>query len=387
MSSFVAAPRRAGWRTWAPWGLATLCLHAAALEVPVDPWSDVGTQAALLGLKPGNVRSVRWSEQLFAPREGRSAPISSRITQLEFDAGGRLDALSLMLERQHEAATKRVFRYRYDAAGRVARIEQDGLPGALLERHYDAAGRLRQEDEKVGVLLRQTQWRYDPAGRVLERSVAEGNSTRTTETRRYRSDGTLQRIALRGGAMSSRSVEFDPSGRPSQRVETDLFSRQTTRIRYPEPLVAEHHVSGFAASREGVGSSTRDVVLRVRTADEFKVPGEPEKPVSRRVAEAGKVVEKQTDFDSLGRPQAERFFGPSGQLVCVSEWQWHASGLPAWTHTRQESPAVDCGLDNGTVDIDITVDERGNWVRQAIDITQANGRWRVGVLTREIAYR
>jgi YD repeat-containing protein len=369
-------------------GLVALgCNNVAALDVPVDPWADAGMQAALLGLKPGSVRSVRWSEQLFAPREGSAAPVSARTTQLEFDPRGRLDALTLVEERQNERATNRVFRYHHDADGRLARIEQDGLPGALLERHYDAAGRLSQEDEKVGVLLRQTRWRYDAAGRELGRRIAEGSSTRTTETRSYWPDGGLKRIEQRGGAMSSRTVEFDTSGRPTQIVENDLLSRQTTRIRYPQPLVAEHSVSRIGASREGVRSTTREVVFRVRTTDEFKRPGEPEKPVSRRVAEAGKVIETQADFDNLGRPRAERFIGPTGELVCVSEWQWHASGLPAWTHTRQEIAGTHCGLDNGSVDFDITVDEHGHWVRQVIEITQPNGRWRIGVQTREIEFR
>lgn len=383
----VEARRCARWRNLVTWSLAASCLHAAAAEVPVDPWSDDVTQAALLGLKPGSVRSVRWSEQLFTPQGGGAVPISSRVTRLEFDASGRVEVVRLAHERQHERATNGVYRYRYDANGRVARIEQDGLQGALLERRYDAAGRLSQEDEKVGVLVRRTQWRYDAAGREVERSVAEGSSTRTTETRSYRRDGTLARIEMRGSAMASRTVEFDTSGRPVRIAENDLFSRQTTRIRYPEPLVAEHSMSRFAASRDGIGSSTREVVLRVRAADEFKVPGEPEKPASRRVVEGGKTVETQMDFDAQGRPRAERFIGQSGQLECVSEWQWHASGLPAWTHTRQERPDANCGLNNGTVDFDITVDDRGNWVRQVIEVTQPNGRWRMGVQTREIEYR
>ena len=393
MGEFFAGPHRAVWRAGVVCGLSALvCCNAAALDVPVDPWADEGMQAALLGLKPGGVRSVRWSEQLFAPREGSAVPISARTTQLEFDPRGRLEVLTLTEEQPPQPATNRVFRYRHDAHARLARIEQDGLPGALLERHYDAAGRLSQEVEMVGVLLRQTQWRYDAAGRELGRRIAEGTSartteTRTTETRSYWPDGVLKRIERRGGAMASHRVEFDTSGRPTRIVENDLLSRQTTRIRYPQPLVAEHSVSRIGASREGVRSTTREMVFRVRTADEFKLPGVPLKPVSRRVAEAGQGTETQTDFDNLGRPRAERFIGPSGERVCVSEWQWHASGLPAWTHTRQEIAGTNCGLENGTVDFDITVDAHGHWVRQVIEITQPNGRWRIGVQTREMVFR
>jgi hypothetical protein len=146
-------------------------------------------------------------------------------------------------------------------------------------------------------------------------------------------------------------------------------------------------VSRFAATRDRIGPSSREVVLRVRSADEFKVPGEPLRPVSRRVVEGGAAVETQTDFDAQGRPRAERFLGRTDQLDCVSEWDWHASGLPAWTHTRQVRPDASCGLNSGTVDLDITVDERGNWVRQVIEVTQPTGRWRIGVQTREIDYR
>ncbi len=383
----LARPHRARWARIGVSGILAICLHATAADVPVDPWSDEVMQSALVGLKPGSVRSVRWVQQLFSPQRAGDVPISSLVTSMEFDADGRVDVVTLARDRQHERPTGGVFRYRYDADGRVTRIEKDDLPGPLLERRYDAAGRLIQEDERVGVLVRRTQWRYDGKGREMERTVTEGSSRRQTETRSYRPDGTLARLEQRGSAMSSRTVEFDASGRPVKIAESDLLSHSTTRIRYPEPLVAEYRTSLFAATRDRIGSSSRELVLRVRSADEFRVPGEPPRPVSRRVVEGGVAVETQMDFDAQDRPHTEGTVGKSGHVECVREWHWHASGLPEWIHMRPARPDVNCGSGEGNTDIDITVDDRGNWVRQVIEITQSKGRWRASVQTREIEYR
>ena len=127
--------------------IAAWCLRAIGAEVPVEPWADDGLQTALLGLKPGQVRSVRWTVQLFAPHRAGGAPIDVRGTLLEFDAKGQVEVLSLTQERQQESPQIDVYRYHRDAAGRVARIERSGSPGPLLERRFDGAGRLIEEDE------------------------------------------------------------------------------------------------------------------------------------------------------------------------------------------------------------------------------------------------
>ena len=217
--------------------------------------------------------------------------------------------------------------------------------------------------------------------------MAEGTSTPKTETREYRKDGTLAQIRIRA-KLTGRTLKFDTSERPVHIEEHDLLWRSSTHIRYLEPLLAEHTTSGFAATRDGFKYPSRTVLLRVRDAAEFKRPGEPLSPVSRRVAEGAALVETQTDYDAQGRPRVQRYYGTPGQLDCSSEWRWHASGLPASIHTLPARPGAPCGLDNGTVDMDISVDEHGNWVRQVIEVTYPNvGRTQVGVQTREIGYR
>jgi hypothetical protein len=79
----------------------------------------------------------------------------------------------------------------------------------------------------------------------------------------------------------------------------------------------------------------------------------------------------------------------TGWAACgAAEWQWHASGLPAAIHTRPHRQGEPCGLNNGDIDLDIVVDERGNWVRQSIELTPTDcGRRRIGLQTRDIEYR
>lgn len=378
--------------------LATLALTfamsanpARAAEVPIDPWMDEAWRGALVGLVPEAVRVVRWTEQLLAPRAGGvPAQWSLRTTRLEFDEAGRLQALEIDYNVANEGPTHREYRYLHDAQGRLLRIEQVGQAFPVIERRYDAAGRLLEESEQTGTVVRRTHWRYDAAGREVERRTdVGGEEERLRELREYRPNGTLARLVRRGVSNERVEMEFDAIGRPARIQEREALRRQSTEIRYTSPLVAEYHVRGVAASRDNAGRFERKITLHVRRPEEFQGAGEPRWPVSRRVSDSEHGgFETQMDFDARNRPLAERWLDGQGRLVCVSEWRWHAAGPPESIRTRQVLPGATCGLANGTIEVAVDTDERGRWVRQVIDAVQPDGqRVRTGVQTREIEDR
>ena len=362
-----------------------------AAEVPIDPWTDEAWHGALVGLVPEAVRVVRWTEQLLAPRAGGvPAQVSLRTTRLEFNEAGRLQALEVDYNVANEAPTHREYRYLHDGQGRVLRIEQVGQALPLIERRYDDAGRLLEETEQTGTVLRRTRWRYDAAGREIERRTdVGGEEGRLREVREYRPNGTLARLVRRGASNERVEIEFDASGRPVRIQGREALRRQSTDIRYNDPLVAEYRVRGVAASRDEGGRFERTITLRVRAPEELQRAGEPRWPVSRRVRDSERGdFETQMDFDARNRPLAERWLDGQGRLVCVSEWRWHAAGPPASIRTRQILPGATCGLANGTIEIAVDTDEHGRWVRQAIDAVHPDGqRVRTGVQTREIEDR
>lgn len=371
--------------------LAISGTSAGAADVPIDPWTDEVWRGALVGLQPEAVRVVRWTEQLLAPRAGGpSLQLSLRTTRMEFDEAGRLHGLEVDYNAANEPPTHREYRYQYSGQGRLVRIEQIGQALPLIERRYDEAGRVLEETEQTGAALRRTRWRYDAAGREVERSTeiggAEGNMR---EVREYRPNGTLARLVRHGASNERVEMAFDAIGRPVRIQEREASRRQSTEIRYTNPLVAEYRVRGVGASPDNAGRFERTITLRVRLPEEFQRVGEPSWPVSRRMRDSEHgSYETQMDFDARNRPLAERWLDGQGRLVCASEWRWHASGPPEWIRTRQILPGASCGLANGTIKVSIDTDERGRWVRQAIDAVQPDGQHlRTAVQTREIEDR
>jgi YD repeat-containing protein len=364
---------------------------AGAADVPIDPWTDEVWRGALVGLQPEAARVVRWTEQLLAPRAGGTPlQLSLRTTRMEFDEAGRLHALEVDYNAANEAPTHREYRYQYGQEGRLLRIEQIGQVLPVIERRYDEAGRLLEETEQTGAVLRRTRWRYDAAGREVERSTEIGNEEGSMrEVREYRPNGTLARLVRRGTSNERVEIGFDAIGRPVHVQEREASRRQSTEIRYTSPLVAEYHVRGVTAVPDSAGRFERTITLRVRSPEEFQRVGEPRWPVSRRVRdnEHGSY-ETQMELDARNRPLAERWLDGQGRLVCASQWRWHASGALESIRTRQILLGASCGLANGTIEVSIDTDERGRWVRQAIDAVQPDGQHlRTAVQTREIEDR
>lgn len=408
----------AGWPTRCRRVIAAAWITVAsafgqAAELPLDPWTDLAWRGAMLGLRPGEVRSLRWVEQQFEPREaGRSLPAARRTSLLEFDEAGRVQRLSLSVVARDEPATRSVWRYRHDASGRLTRIELEATGEPLLERHYDASGRPGEEVEyliprapgtraaaasapaQTPAPQRRTRLRYDADGRLVERSTEDqAGQAVLREVHEYRSDGTPARQQRRGVQGELLEVEFDVAGRPLRVHERRPGLRRWTAVEYPEARVAVHRVSGFEGSGEDGRRFTREIVFHVRQADELRVAGAPLRPGLRRVTETGsdgqpQVSETRTDFDAQDRPLTERQFDAAGRLVCQSDRRWHRSGLPLSVQTRVERPEPACALEGGNAVFDIGADEHGHWVSQTTRVEQADGhRALTHIQTRDIEYR
>ena len=151
-------------------------------------------------------------------------------------------------------------------------------------------------------------------------------------------------------------------------------------------LTAVHDDSGASLARGGLRKWSRELTFRVRQADELLVVGEPAQPLSRRELRDGRVVETQAEFDDEGRLLQQRVLD-GARVLCVTEWQYHASGLPLATRSWQPGGDLRCA-ESPDLDVEIEIDAAGNWIRQVQHHTLADGRRvRVAEHTREIEYR
>ena len=360
---------------------ALLCLGllgaggpARAAAPPTELWRDLDWHVALLGLAPGELRTLRWSERLFAPQaSANSAWVSSRNASIEFDARGRPVALALHEQRRGEREQRHDWRYRYDDGDRLVQVDDETAAGPALMRHYDAAGRLAEEQRRTGVLMQRSTFRRDSAGREIERVDRTGDSApRAVHTRRYRSDGVIESWRIKGPA-GTREVRYDSQGRPLRIVDSEPFSRVTTTFSYPGPLESKQVVSGVSLSREGVRVPSRELAFRVRRAEELLHLPEPEQPLWRREHIEGRTQEMFTEFDALGRPQVQHEVR-SEELTCVNRWQYHPSGLPLQVRTTQQGSDAPCPDEARGFDYEIETDARGRWVKHTVWHVEASGR-------------
>lgn len=382
--------RRGGLR-----GLGWLCLLALgcaaaawAKDPPLDPWNDGQWRAALSGLKAGDVRSVRWSEQLLDSAAGlEPAIVSSQTRRFAFGDDGRLTSLGSERQRPGERDERRQLRYQWGPEGQLQRIDEEGVVQPLLQRQADAAGRIVLQLERRGEALERTTFQYDAAGRERERVTEPGKAAgRVRERRSYHPNGALKSIETDTKGGPARSVSFDPLGRPVKITSREPQALRVTQIRYPTSLSAVYDDSAAILARGGLRKYTRVVSFRVRRAEELTQAGEPEQPLSRREVRDGTTTETQTEFDDEGRPMLQRQL--VGERVrCVTEWHYHATGLLLAARSRQSDGDARCA-DSPDLDADIELDARGNWVRQVVHLTHADGRRvRAAERTREIEYR
>jgi YD repeat-containing protein len=370
--------------------LALLCAVAAHAESPpVDPWTDSAWQDVLYGLAPGKVARLRASQQLFDINLHAAASdiMSRRDVQLEFELpDGRLSRLVENVERRGESRSQRSFRYVYEA-GRLRRIDEEGQTRPAVARRYDIAGRPIEHTERTGAVVARTSWRYDSAGRMRERSVDSGTGSRSRETRRYRRDGTLERLQVKSGTLIGKSVEFDAAERPVRIQVNDLLDRHETTVTYPKPTEAIHATTGFAVSRDGAGRYDYTTRYRVRTPQELRGVEAPDLPTMLRQDRGTLHSETQTEYDASGRVVVERQLDGGGNVVCTARITYHPSGPPLTVRNEPGRPNAPCGLQGGDLDNEIKADEHGNWTEQRLWLLLPDRQRRLmSVQTRRIEY-
>src|SRR5262245_49893175 len=191
--------------------LCSLAATAGAKDPPLDPWADPQWRTALAGLKAADVRTVRWSEQLF---DGADAAATSQVRRFEFGDDGRLASLDSVRSRRGERDEHRQLHYRWSTPGTLQRIDEDGATQPLLQRQLDANGRLVLQVERRGDTLERTSVLYDAAGRERERVIEAGSAGgRTRERRSYHPNGALKSLDTDTKGGPARTVAFDPFGR------------------------------------------------------------------------------------------------------------------------------------------------------------------------------
>jgi YD repeat-containing protein len=366
--------------------LMLVCALAAHAEAPpVDPWTDAAWQDVLSGLAPGKVARVQGTQHLFNVAAGTTDALSTRDVQLEFDApGGRVSRLVVAQTRRGESSSRRSFRYVYDA-GLLRRVDEDGQATPAVTRRYDDAGRAIDHLERTGAVVARTTWRHDAAGRLEERIVDSGTGSRMVEARRYRRDGTLERLETKNGALSGRRIEFDTEERPVRILVTDTFDRHETAVTYPSATEAIHATTGFALTREGAGRYEYSMRYRVRAPQELRGVEAPELPTLRRSDRGTQHSETQTDYDARGRVVAERELDGNGQVVCTARVTYHPAGPPLAARSEGPQPGMPCGPQGGSFDNEITTDDQGHWTEQRITVVMPNGQRRLmSVQTRRI---
>jgi hypothetical protein len=382
--SLRSGPHRGRWLCV----LALCCAAAFAKDPPLDPWVDAQWRASLSGLKASEVRSVRWSEQLFEAAAG-TEPVaaSSQLRRFSFADDGHLATLLTERSRRGERDEHHELRYQWSPQGQLQRIDEEGRAQPLLQRQLDGDGRVVLQLERRGEVIERTTVLYDAAGRERERMVDPGKTAgRLRERRSYHPNGALKSIDTDTKGGPARTVTFDPLGRPVKISSREPQALRVTQIRYPTSLNAVYDDSAAILSGGGLRKYSREIRFRVRQADELLNAGEPEQPLSRREMRDGVVTETQTEFDAAGRPVLRRQL-TGERLMCVTEWHYHASGVLLSTRSRQGDSDVRCADGGPDLDADIEVDERGNWVRQVVHLTHADGRHVRAERTREIDYR
>ncbi|HEU5296126.1 MAG TPA: hypothetical protein VFU71_15200 [Burkholderiaceae bacterium] len=370
-------------RAWAC-ALVLFCAAAAsAKDPPLDPWTDAQWRSALAGLKAGEVRSVRWSEQVF-DAGAETVPASALSRRFEFRDDGRVATFGSERSRRGERDERRQLRYQWGTQGELQRIDEEGAE-PVLQRQSDSAGRLVWLIERRGEVSERATFQYDAAGRERERVVERGQAGRVRERRSYHSNGALKSIDTDIKGSPTRTVTFDPLGRPVKISARDAQALLVTQIRYPGALSAVYDDSAAIISGGRLRKFTREITFRVRRPEELTGAGEPEQPLSRREKRDGTLSETQTDFDDAGRPVQRRQL-VDDRVRCVTEWRYHASGLLQTARSRQGDGETRCP-DSPDIDAEIEADERGNWVRQVVQATHADGRRVRTERTREIDYR
>jgi YD repeat-containing protein len=368
--------------------LALVCTLAAHAQAPpVDPWTDAAWQDIMFGLATSKVARVRASHQLFNVFAGEADVLSTRDVQLDFEMpGGRLSRLVVDEERRGEPRSKRSFRYVYEA-DHLGRIEEDGQAKPAVTRRYDAAGRLVEHIERTGAVVVRTTWRHDSAGRLLERIVDNGAAKRTRETRRYRRDGTLERLQVKNGTLFGKIIEFDTGERPVRIQVTDALDRHEIRVTYPSPTEAIHATTGFALARDGAGHYEFTTRYRVRSPQELRGVEAPELPTMRRHDRGTQRREEQTEYDAGGRILVEYQFDGDGSAACAGRITYHPSGPPLAVRHERVKPGASCGVQGGDVENDIKTDQQGNWAEQRMSLVLPDGKRRLmSVQTRRIEY-
>lgn len=363
--------------------LCALVAHAQA--PPLDPWTDAAWQDVLYGLPAGQVLRVRATQQLFDIHAAASPPasLSRRELLLEFEApGGRVSRLTQDEQRRGEARSSRSWRYVYEE-GRLARIEEIGHAAPALARRYDAAGRPVEQTERVGALTARTTWRYDAAGRLLERTQDNGGGSHLKETRRYRRDGTLERIDSSSGALLGRRIDFDSEERPVRIQATDVLDRQETLVTYPGPTETLHATTGFALTREGAGRYAHSTLYRVRAPQELRGVEAPALPTLRRHVRGAQHDEVQTEFDAAGRVLVERRIGADGKVACSGRIDYHPAGPPLALRNERAQPDAACP--GSEFDNEVRTDAQGHWSEQRMVLLRPDGQRRLAsVQTRQV---
>jgi hypothetical protein len=346
---------------------------AFALDAPIDPWAEADWQLPLTGLQRSAVRSVKLVEQTMMPSPGGPAQAAStRESHVVFDGDGRVERVDMRVDSRGERSQGFSLAYVWSGS-RLLRIDDAGASRPYLQREYDAAGRLKVERKRVGAVERRVEIAYDAAGREAERVTVEG-SYRRRESRRYHGNGKLKSLVAGADSVrGKRSVVFDGEGRPTEIVDTDLSSRIVTAIRYPSALVAVRKVGGFYVSKDGVRSPHREVTFRVRRVEELMTVSEPEAPLARRETVDGRAEETQADYDDAGRPQVQRRLDGNGNVLCVTTFRYHASGVPESVRSRAPNSDERCKTEPNDYEYDIEGDERGNWKRLRVSLVAANG--------------
>jgi YD repeat-containing protein len=358
---------------------------AHADEPPVDPWTDNEWQHLVLGLSPGKVARMRTSEQLFDTHTGAGGMLTMRDAHVEFDApGGRVSRLVLNAQSRGEPrrsrSRSRSFSYVYEA-GHLRRIDEDGHAAPAVTRRYDDAGRLIEHTGRTGAVVARTTWRYDAAGRVLERVIDNGTGSRTRETRRYRRDGTLERLAIG----KDKRIDFDADERPVRIRVSELSYRHETTVTYPSPTEAIHATTGYSTSLRGAGAVAYTTHYRVASPQELRGVEAPERATLRRHVRGAQYEETQTDYDAGGRPLVHRRLEAQGNAACIERITCHPSGPPIAVRNERVRPSATCG--NGDILNDLQTDEQGHWAEVRTWLVPPDGQRRLmAVQTRRVEY-
>lgn len=272
--------------------------------------------------------------------------------------------------------------------GRLQRIDEDGQATSALTLRYDGAGRPVEQAEHTGAVIARTTWRHDAAGRSVERVVDGGTGSRVHETRRYRRDGTLERLQTKNAVLLGKTVDFDKDERPVRIQVTDVFDRHETVVTHPSPTEAVHATTGFALGGRGAsGRYEYTTRCRVRTPQELRRVEVPELPTMRRHDRGTQHSHAQTEYDAAGRIVAEHQLDAAGNVVCTGRIRYHPCGPPVAVRNEGMRANVPCSAQSGDLDNEVRADERGHWIEQRMTMLRPDGQRRLmSVQTLRIEY-